>query len=438
MFMAIHIESTSKRSVYLRLFRNRTLLLLWGGQTISSIGDAFFNLAVMWVVYSQTGSVLQTAIVGVIWHMSDIIFGPIAGTYADRWDRKRIMLFTNVLAAMVVGTVAAIMFGLGYLPPVVAFLSIFLLNSLTVFHAPARASVMPEIVGRDELITASGLFSTVRQAAFLFGNAMAGITIAMMGAVWAVVINSVTFLIVALCIALAQLPARKIIDTFPHGQRPSMFREIFDGWRAITDQPVIRAMVWFSLLINVSSFLGPLYPALVNQRLHAGAAAYGAIEAAGIVGGMVGGVLVGLLERHLGAGRLLILGWGLAGICVLGMAASTWITLTVTLEIGLVFGLTLGSVSMGTLTVALIPENYRGRVYGITSGLSVVLIPFSTLAAGLLADTLGVATLFAIGGIWIIGVAGLAWFNPHVRTASITQPVNSHEANGTKLLSSDQ
>jgi MFS transporter, DHA3 family, macrolide efflux protein len=413
-------ESCPEGSVYLRVLRNRTLLLLWGSQSVSIVGDNFFNLAVMWVIYTQSHSALQTSLIQVIWHLDRIIFSPLAGIFADRWDRKRIMLLTNVLSAVVVGALATVMFARGQAPSAAIFVAVFLLNSLSTFLGPAQASLMPEVVGRDLLATAGGLFSTVENVASLVGSALAGIVVAVVGGAWAVVGDAVSFLVTALTIAVARLPARTI-QTSPSSaeKRPSLLREIRDGWRAIAGQPVVRAMVWLGLLINVPSFLGPLYPALVSQQLHGNAAVLGAIEAAGVIGGMIGGALAGVMERRLGAGHLLVAGWGLAGGCTLGMAASTWLPLTATLVATMVLGLTAGSVSIGALTQALIPENYRGRVSGITGSVAVMSIPLSTLIGGWLADILGVAPLFAGGGIFIIGVAALAWSNRHVWTACI-------------------
>ncbi len=93
---SIETEPVRQSSSYRRLLGNRTLMLLWGGETVSIFGDAFFNLAVLWVVYSQSNSAFQTALVGVVWHLSDIVFGPLAGILADRLDRKRIMVATNL------------------------------------------------------------------------------------------------------------------------------------------------------------------------------------------------------------------------------------------------------------------------------------------------------------------------------------------------------
>ena len=230
--------------------------------------------------------------------------------------------------------------------------------------------------------------------------------------------DALSFLFAALAIAVAPLPVRTTLSS-PLVQRPSLLREVVDGWRAIADLPVVQALVWLSVLINVTSFIGPLLPALVSQRLQGGAAAYGTLEAMGIIGAIAGGALAGLLERHLGAGRLLAAGWGCAGICTVGMAASTSLPLTAALEATLAFGLTVGGVSSVALTQALSPENYRGRVAGITAGFGVIAIPLSALTGGWLADMLGAAPLFAVGGAWTLSVAGLAWSNPHIRTARI-------------------
>jgi MFS transporter, DHA3 family, macrolide efflux protein len=292
------------------------------------------------------------------------------------------------------------------LSPVAVVVAIFLLNSLNPFFGPARYSVMPQVVGRDLLATAAGLFKTVQQGANF------------LGAAWAVAGDAFSFLVAALAVLAVPLPARTIAPA-ARKERPPVWREVADGWRAIAGRPVVRAMVWLNLLVNVPSFLGPLYPALVSQRLHGGAAAYGTLEAVGVVGTVAGGALAGMLERRLGAGRLLVFGWALAGACVLGMAGSTALPVTAALVLVQGFVLTVGGVSMGALTQVLIPEHYRGRVAGITRGLGVVTIPAVALLAGWLADQLGPAPRFAIGGTWILGVAALAWSNRHVRTARI-------------------
>ena len=407
-----------------RLFRNPSFTLLWSGQAVSYFGDAFFNLAVMWVVWSETQSTLQTAIIQAVWHIPDVIFAPLAGVLADRWDRKAIMVTTNVAAAAVVGAVVLIIVVVGHLPPVVAFVAIFKLNGLTTFMNPARASIMPSVVGRDLLTTAQGLFSTARETAQLLGSAAAGLLIAAAGAVWALVIDAASFAFVALCIAIARLPGRATPPGASGEARPrlsptSVARDLREGWRTVAGLPVVRALLWLGVLINVGSFIGPLWPALVQERLGGGAGAYGVLLAVSTAGGIVAGLIAGPLERRFGAGRILASGWTLSGICGLGIAASTWLPVTVVLEFFETIGIVASMVASSAIMITAVPEDYRGRVFGMVRSLSVVLLPASALAGGWIAEFVDIWIMFAAAGSLTLALAIVAWANSHVRTARI-------------------
>jgi len=416
--MSNRLKKIRQEFIDYRLLRNQAFLLLWSSQAVSAIGDAFFNLAVMWVVYTESGSALQTAIIQVVWQLSPILIGPLAGALVDRWDRKKIMVLTNMLSAVVVGAVAVSISRQGQVTPVTIFVTVFLLNSLNSFLSPARFSIMPEIVSHDLLATAAGVSASTKQLAALLGNALAGVVIATVGTTWSLAIDAVSFLFASIAIIIAPLPRRTNILP-AHEQRPSLLREIMDGWQAIMDLPLVQALVWLSVFMNASSFLGPLYPALISQRLHSGAAAYGTIEALGVIGTIAAGLLAGFLEKRLGAGRLLVAGWLFGGICVLGIAFSTSLVLTAVLEAALTFNLTAATIVSGVLMQTLVPENYRGRASGIIGGLSVITIPFTALIGGWFTDKVGVLPVFVFGGIWIITAAGLAWSNSHVRVIRI-------------------
>jgi MFS family permease len=196
-------ESRPEGTGYLHVLRNRTVLLLWSGQSISIIGDNFFNLAVMWLIYTQSHSALRTSLIQVVWHLDRIVFGPFAGIVADRWDRKRIMVMANVLSAVTVSALATVMLTRRQAPSATIFVAVFLLNSLKTFMGPAQASLMPEVVGRDLLACASGLAASVGNVASLVGSALAGIVVAVVGGAWAVVGDAVSFLGAALSIMVA-------------------------------------------------------------------------------------------------------------------------------------------------------------------------------------------------------------------------------------------
>lgn len=405
-----------------RVLRNRSFVLLWGGQSFSVFGDAFFNLAVMWVVWSETQSTLQTAIVQAVWHLPDILFAPLAGVMADRWNPKSIMVVTTLGAAAVVMAVVVAISVIGHLPPVIAFVAVFKLNSLTAFLNPARASVMPSLVGRDLLTTAQGLFSAARETATLLGTAIAGLVMKTAGTISALMVDAVSFIFVALCIAVARLPGR--VGPAPNAGRrgfsiASVVHDLRDGLRTASQNPVVRVLLWLGVLINVVSFLGPLWPALVQEQLGGGATSYGALLGAGILGGILGGLLAGTMERRLGAGRVTVWGWAIGGVCTLGIAISVWLPLTMVLEFIESLGMTVGVVSSGAIMITSVPAEYRGRIFGTFRGLSVILVPASTLAGGLIAEFVEISLMYLIGGTFLLALALVGWSNAHLRNARI-------------------
>lgn len=399
---------------------NRALRWLWLGQSTSDIGDSFFELAVSWVVYTVSNSALQSAVIQVVWHLSDIIFGPFSGVAADRWDRRTLMIVTNLLAFAITGLVALLMFTYGSVPPVVLFLAVFLLNSTMIFFATAHFAVLPSVVEPKLLATASGVFSTVQQLIGLVSGPLAGICIALLGSAWAVAFDACSFLVAAVCVVAARLP-RQTPAPEPAGiaDQFSVVRSIADGWRAIADQPVLKALVWLSLLLNVASFTGPLWPALVKQQLGGGAFELGLLSTSAVIGGIVGGAAAGALERHFGAGWLVIGGWVAVGLCRLGVALSTSFAVTAGLMLVSFAGQVIANVAFGALKQALSPEAYRGRVRGISAGLAVLAIPPSALLGGWLTDMVGVAPMFAAAGFWMLLIATLAALSHHIRTVRI-------------------
>jgi sugar phosphate permease len=109
----------------------------------------------------------------------------------------------------------------------------------------------------------------------------------------------------------------------------------------------------------------------------------------------------------------------MAGVCTLGIAASTWLPVILVLEVVEVFGMTVGAVASGAFMIIFVPDEYRGRVFGIARGLGVAVIPVSALAGGWLADIVVVVPLYVFGGACMLAVAILARANPHVRAAHI-------------------
>jgi MFS family permease len=404
--------------IYRQLFRNQPFVCILVGRSVSSLGDACFNVAVIWAVYAQTESTLQTALVQVVWQTSDMLFAPIAGVFADRWDRKRIIVTTSLLAALVVSFLAIIIAILDATPLAAVLGAIFALNALSTFVHPASMSVMPTIVDRKHLSTAAGFSASVSQTAALIGTSLAGASIVVLGTAWTLMIDAGSFLVAAIAAFIARIPRREKQPT-SRASGSRFIGELRGGWGVISAHPTIRAFVLLGVMLNAASFTGPLFPAIVHHQLGGGATEYGILEAVGIGGALVGGLCAGRIERRFGVGRLLVGGYFITGCCLIGIAFSSWFLLTLALEGLSVFTLVLTGVALAALMQALVPNEFLGRVSGISRSLMICVIPFGALLGGWLADRIGVVPVFAFAGVWILICSLIAWNNPHIRNAAI-------------------
>lgn len=405
---------------YRKLLSNRRYLVYWSGDSVSALGDAFFNLSVLWIVFSATHSLLATALIQVVWHLDRIFLAPVMGTAADRRNRTLLLLLSKCLSGLTVGMLAWFLtLPRHHLTLALALAAVVALNALRTVGSPAAQSVMPELVGRDTLLEASGLAASVNQAVALAGSALAGLVIADWGTPIAFALDAVSFGIAAVAIVAAKLPPR----TLPARPRDPgirrVWRDLRDGWDAIRDRPILRGLVWIAPLSNVAAFAGPLYIGLVRLDWHAGAAAYGVFEAMSTAGAILVGPLTSLVEARVGAGRLVAGGHVLAGVAVVGMSLAPTIGIADGLAVIWGGAITIGSVAMGPLYQLLVPEDLRGRVWGIQSALATLTIPPAALLGGWLATRWGPAPLIAVSGFWTLGTGVVAWALPAVRHASI-------------------
>ncbi|MCG7407182.1 MFS transporter [Paenibacillus sp. ACRRX] len=412
-------------STYSQLFRNRTLMMLWSGGIISLVGDIFFNIAIVWAVYSHSQSMLQSSLVQVVWHVNRLLMGFVAGTVADRYNRKLIMVTTNILASSIIGLLAVVVWKWDNPPVIVTLCFVFLLNGITTFMTPAQSSVIPDVVGPQLLADATGTYSILSRVFYIVGSSVAGIFISFYGVLSAIIVNACSFLAAALFILPLQLPANTKSDKDPV-KKSSFLREMRNGWQEVTKIPVLKTIIMLGMLINVASFMGPLLPGLVDQQLHAGAAALGSIEAAAVVGAILAGLFAGSLERKIGAGRVMIIGLCIVGLSVLGIAMSSWLPLTLLLFTIRMLGMTMTNIAMGTAIQLVISQEYRGRAWGISSSLAVIAIPISSLIGGYAADFFGAAPLYIVGGIWFLCCASFIGVKKEIRTLRLHTIYESH------------
>jgi len=407
---------------YVDLFRRNTALArLLAGEFISGIGDWLYLVAILVLVYADSGSAVLLGIVGAARIIPYVLLSVPAGIVADRYDRRMVLLVTDVARGiLMLFLVVAVLVGAPTL--VIVALSI-LAACFSTFFGPAIASLLPTLVAEDDLGPANSAWATLDNVAFIIGPALAGIILATGNLAIAFLINAMTFAVVA--VVLWRLPVPRRAASSHAAQTEGEEPKVAVGWRDLI-RPLAGPFVLDSASSIVGGGIGVLTVLLALDVLGAGEAGTGYLNAATGVGGVVAGIVGGaLLARRL---RVPLLVGGLAGgigLVWLALASELWVAM---LAIGLaVGGLLLLDVVNTTLIQRLVPDELRGRAMGLLQTSSAILYAGGSLFVPLLADTVGVVpVLIGCAVICGAGVAGALVLSTGGPVTEAPDPVRLH------------
>lgn len=378
----------------LRCLRHRNLRLFFGGQAVSIVGNWMQSVAQGWLVWELTGSARMLGVVGFLSQVPVFLFGAWAGSLADRWPRRTIVLVTQVNAVAQATALAVLTLG-GWVRAWMILPLAFMLGLTYAFEIPARQALLGDVAGED-MPNALALNSTIVNAARIVGPALAGVVVATAGAGVAFALNAVSFLGTLRALVIMEIPAAR-----HHGRKPGPHLRAGMAWAWRT--PVVRALL---LLVAVSSVFGMSYvallPVVAGQVLGGGPQLFGLLQSSAGLGALAGGIAlmtrVGVegLERRAGLGATLV---GL-GVLVAGMSRQPWLTSAALVVAG--FGYVTQTAGTMTWLQAASPPDMKGRMMGLFSMLFVGMAPFGALAGGLAAARFGVAATLGVGAAVVL------------------------------------
>ncbi len=384
-------------TTYIDLFRrNRALARLLAGEFISGIGDWLYLVAVLVVVYSESNSPVLLGVVGAARILPYVLLSVPAGIVADRFDRRMVLLVTDVARGILMLVLVAAV--IVEAPTLVIIAVSILAACFSTFFGPAIASLLPTLVDESDLGPANSAWATLDNVAFIVGPALAGLLLASGGLQFAFLLNAVSFAVVA--VVLWRLPVpRRTVPVIADASEP-----VADpvGWR-----PLVRPLAGPFLLDSATSLVGGgvgvLTVVIAVDVLNSGDAGTGYLNAATGVGGVVAGIAGGaLLARRLGVPYLV---GGIAGGAGLAWLALAGDLLTAMLAIGVaVGGLLLLDVVNTTMIQRVVPDELRGRAMGILQTTSAILYSLGSLLMPLIAGAIGVPPVL-IGSAVITAVA---------------------------------
>jgi MFS family permease len=359
-------------------------IALWVGQTISQFGTYIAFLTIPLLVlhiqkFTGTGSILDFSIAYALETAPTLLIGLVGGVLLDRWHLRPVMVATDLLRASAFFYLAA---EVGNYGTSTVFVMAFLIGSMTTLFDGALYSLIPSIVKRERLADANAYVAASQQANFALGPLVAGVmAVVFAGPALGLFVNGMTFVVSAISL--------KWVGRVPHHRRPEDERQPFlteavNGIRYLWAEPRLRVTTIASSVPNfVMGFIEATFVVLAFEVLMAESEIQvGILLFAMGVGGVLGALIAPRITRRLGLGRALVAGMAIAGVGLFLVMFTTFGLLTLALQAGWMFGVSVINIPLATIRQHYAAESMLGRVITASRAIGWATLPLGALIGG--------------------------------------------------------
>jgi MFS transporter, DHA3 family, macrolide efflux protein len=362
----------------------------------------------LWLVLQLTGDIFKVGLTTATIFLPPVLIGPIAGVYVDRYNRRDILLLSNLVQAAIVGSIA-LLYSVGQLSFILLLVMLFILNTGAQFVRPSVSATIPAIVSKDDLAAANGLFSITQSLNQIAGFGLGGLMILLLGIDIPILYDSLTFVFAAVTVSLIARSALAVPETplsSLGGVRPASFREKFlEGLRFIRTSRFLLELIALAIVLNflaggVQTLLAP-YSKLT---VHGNAGTYGTMLAALSLGTVIGSIAIGKIESRKYVGKLLFIGVLGAGGSVAGMGLTNVALYATGLMFVIGFSLALANLPLQVLVQAKVPGQMLGRVFTSLGALVTIATPVAAVTTGSVATSLMIGPTLLLYGVLLVVV----------------------------------
>lgn len=387
-------NATGLKTIF-RSLRYPNYRLFFGGQSISLIGTWIQRIAMPWLVYDLTKSVLLLGIVGFVGQVPTFLISPFAGVLTDRLNRYRIMMITQILAMVQAGILTVLIFT-GSIEIWHILVLSGVLGCVNAFDVPARQSFLVEmIVKKEDLGNAIALNSSMVNGARLLGPSIAGILIAAAGEGVCFLINALSYFFVIGSLMLMKVTPKEIKPI-----QKSVFKEFKEGFSYTFGFVTIKYVI---LLLALVSFMGMPYavlmPVFAKEIFHGGPHTFGFLIGASGLGALMGALYLASRKNIAGFDKIIPLAAGIFGAGLILFSFSRNFVFSLLLMVITGLGMMMQMASSNTLLQTIVDDDKRGRVMSFYAMAFMGTAPFGSLMAGGLAKIIGAPYTLLIGGI---------------------------------------
>ena len=397
--------------VVFRALKHGNFQLFFAGQMISLIGTWMQTVAQSWLVYRITGSAVLLGTVGFASQFPVFVLSTVGGIVADGNSKHRIVIATQASSMCLAFVLAALTLS-GRIQVWHIIVLASLLGTVNAFDIPARQAFLVEMVGKEDLLNAIGLNSSMFNGARVVGPAVAGILVASIGEGWCFFANAVSYLAV-----IAGLLAMKLKKRAAPRRSGSAVADVLEGFRyARNTLPIFAILLLLGLVSVVGLPYAVLMPIFADKILHSGPRGYSLLMSAAGLGAMMGALTLATRQGVRGLGRLVALaasGFGIS-LILFSLSRSFWLSIILLVPAG--FCVMLLTACCNTLIQSMVPDHLRGRMMGLYSMMFMGMAPLGALGAGVAANWFGAPITVALGGVvCLLGAAGFARVLPQIR-----------------------
>jgi MFS family permease len=392
--MSESIETAAYRSGQLGAFRYRDFRLFWASLFISNIGTWMQMTATNWLLYELTGSPVQLGLNGIFRAVPAIALGLFSGTFVDRYDRRRLLLWTQAILGLLAFALG-ILDQSGKIEPWQIYALTFVSATVGSLDGPARQALFPSLVPRSALPSAVALNSLLWKGAALLGPSLGGIAISMMGTSGAFYANAVSFFVVVIALLLMRA------SSSAGEKRRAFFKETREGLSYIVSQPIILGVMIMEGVSSVFGLDNAMLTIFASDIFRIGAQGFGFLQSSRGLGAVIGSTLfIGMGQRP-AQGKILFASavlYGL-GFALFGLSPSFLMGLLLLALVGATD--TIWGAARGTILQLLAPENFRGRVMGVFQLSNRGLHPLGQTETGLVVPLIGAREATFLGGLLV-------------------------------------
>jgi len=387
------------------IFRKRDFRFLWTGQLVSTIGSSLTDLAAGILIYQRTHSALAVGLMLMATAVPSLIVGLVAGVFVDRFDRKKIMIASDLIRA---GLVVSIPF-LIQIDILLLYVVVLFASAIKQFFDPAEQSVLPDVASEEELSAANAFLSISSFGSTAIGFAAAGFLASTGDINLAFYVDGVTFLLSAVCIFFVRIAPMVVDETTSVGAVVSNLRA---GISMLLGTPILRStLIVFAPVLFAFGLWNVLLLPFAVGPLGGTEFEYGLQEGLTSLGFVAGSLLMAKYIDRLPEGTWMVVSFAVMGVVgiLYGLSSNIWVAIGLVTISG--FAQPPSSISRSLVIQRNTPREFRGRVFSAFFVSRDVLFLIGMATAGL-ADVINIRVLIVIASALLIGSAILAQLMP--------------------------